>query len=274
MDERADPVSAGESTSAIRDDIERTQREMSHTIDEIQYRLSPAHLKEQAKERVRRASVRTSRNTIDRVKSNPIGAAMVGIGLWMLLRNNDSDDDVYYLDRDFDRGHDHDPHSHTYSPHTEHRDFSYGDDRGRMAEVKDRAGDVAERVGERVSELRDETFDRAQALRDRTMDGARNIKMRGRDVLNDTPLVAGIAAVALGALVGAMIPETERENELFGQTRDKLKDRAADVAREGVGQAKNIATAAATAARDAAKEATTKAKDEMTNTNATDEISI
>ena len=270
MDERADPVSAGDSTSAIRDDIERTQREMGHTIDEIQYRLSPAHLKEQAKERVRRAGVRTSRNTIDRVKSNPIGAAMVGIGLWMLLRNNDSDEEVYYIDRDFDHSHDRMPHG--YSPQTEYRDFSYGEDRGRMAEVKDRVGDVAERAGERVSELRDQTVDRAQALRDRTMYGARNMSNRGRDVLNDTPLVAGIAAIALGALVGAMIPETERENELFGQTRDKLKDRAADVAREGVDQAKNIATAAATAAKDAAKEATTKAKDEMTTTQ--DEISI
>ena len=271
MDERADPVSAGPSTSDIRHDIERTQREMSHTIDEIQYRLSPAHLREQAKERVRRAGVRTSRNTIDRVKSNPIGAAMVGIGLWMLLRNNDSDDDLYFIDRDFDRHHDHDHHMHTYSAHAEHRDFAYGDDRGRMADVKDRVsdvkdrvGDMAERAGERVSELRDETFDRAQALRERAMYGARSVSMRGRDMLTDTPLVAGIAAVALGALVGAMIPETERENELFGQTRDRLKDRAADVAREGVSQAKNIATAAAGAAKDAAKDAAAQAKDEMT----------
>jgi len=287
MDERTDAVSAGESTEEIRRDIARTQNEMSHTIDEIQYRLSPAHLKEQAKQRIRRAGVRTSRNTIDRVKSNPLGAAMVGVGLWMLLRNNDDDHDVYYTNRgyEFDRGYDydrdHDHHMHAYSPQSDYRDFSYGEDRGRMAEMKDRVGEslsgvkdrvsgltdrvgnATENVGEHVGDLAGRAGERASELRDRTMYGARQLSMRGRDMLTDTPLIAGIAALALGALVGAMIPETERENELFGQKRDQLKDRATEIAREGVDHAKHIASAAATAAKETAQREASNAKEEM-----------
>ena len=251
MDERTGPVSGHESPGEIRRDIARTQEEMSHTIDEIQYRLSPAHLKEQAKERVRRAGVRTTRNTIDRVKSNPIGAAMVGVGLWLLLRDNDRDDDIYYLDNDYDYSHDRDHHMHAYSPQREYRDLSYGDDRGgsRLADVKDRVGDVKDRVGDALGNMRGSASDMAE----RTMDRARYATTRSRDVLTDSPLIAGVVGLALGALVGAMLPETERENELFGQKRDELKQRATEAVREKVDQVKDLAATATTAAKEAVK---------------------
>lgn len=259
MDERTGPVSGHESTSEIRRDIARTQREMSHTIDEIQYRLSPAHLKEEAKQRVRRAGVRTTRNTIDRVKSNPIGAALVGVGLWMLLRDNDShDDEVYYIDRghDFDRSHDHDHQMHAYSPQSEYRDFSYGEDRGgsgRVAEMKDRVGEAVDSARERVGETLGNVRGSASDMASRTMYGARSMTSRGRDVMTDSPLVAGVVGLALGALVGALIPETERENQLFGQHRDQLKERATEAVRDGVSQAKDIASTATNAAKEAVK---------------------
>src|SRR5687767_2591452 len=94
MDERTGAVSGNEYTRAIRRDIERTQREMSRTIEEIQQRLSPQYIMQRTKDSVREAGVRTSRSVIDKIKANPIPAAMVGIGLFLLARDNDDDVDA------------------------------------------------------------------------------------------------------------------------------------------------------------------------------------
>lgn len=54
------------------------------------------------------------------------------------------------------------------------------------------------------------------------------------DLLTTNPMMAGVAAIALGAIVGALIPETQKEHELLGETRDRLAQRAKDAARERV----------------------------------------
>lgn len=107
---------ASDDTAEIRAGIEETRAEMSETIDAIQERLSPQHLKEQVKEQVReqyeeaKATVRDAtigkaeemvRNMGDTIhearygltetiRQNPIPSALVGIGLGWLLMNRRS----------------------------------------------------------------------------------------------------------------------------------------------------------------------------------------
>jgi hypothetical protein len=96
----------------IRENIEQTRAQMSETIDELQERLSPSHLKEQVKEQVieqyeqvketvREATIgkvedmvervgntvnETRRSIVDTIKANPIPATLIGIGLaWMWM---------------------------------------------------------------------------------------------------------------------------------------------------------------------------------------------
>lgn len=275
---------AHESTDEIRRDIARTQREMSSTIDEIQYRLSPEHIKQQTKESIRRASVNTSRGIVDKLKSSPVGAAMIGMGLWLMLRDDgDHHDDYdfaarsrrqYAGDLEFEA-------SRLYSPQSEYRDFEYGSDAGRGSSVRETMSSAQERVSgaagaarERVSgamssasesahDLAGRASERARMMRERAMYGARRARGNGRDLLMESPLVAGIAAAAVGAILGAMIPETERENEMFGETRDRVAERAKDLARSGAAHAKDVATAAASAATGAAKEEARNAQQEM-----------
>jgi gas vesicle protein len=111
-----DETAHTEDTAEIRAGIEETRAEMSGTIDAIQERLNPQHLKEQVKEQVReqfeevKATVRDAtigkaehmvRNvgdTLDEaryglmetIRQNPIPAAMVGIGLSWLFMNQRS----------------------------------------------------------------------------------------------------------------------------------------------------------------------------------------
>lgn len=68
---------------------------------------------------------------------------------------------------------------------------------------------------------------------------------RGEGIM-DRPLIAGMAALAVGAIVGTIIRETDREHELFGQHRERLTTKAMETARQTV--AKGVAEAASTIA--------------------------
>ncbi|HYK05918.1 MAG TPA: hypothetical protein VE974_29515 [Thermoanaerobaculia bacterium] len=68
---------------------------------------------------------------------------------------------------------------------------------------------------------------------------------RGEGIM-DRPLIAGVAALAVGAIVGTIIRETDREHELFGQHRERLTTRAMEAARQTV--ARGVAEAASTIA--------------------------
>lgn len=92
-----------ESPEAIKTDIERTRQNMSEKIDQIQARLSPGNIKAQAQETVRDI-VRDSTESLtsyltenskelgvtvaQAIKSNPIPAALIGVGIgWLLVES-------------------------------------------------------------------------------------------------------------------------------------------------------------------------------------------
>jgi len=100
-------------TVIIEQEIEQTRSEMSDTIDAIQQQLSPSHLKEQAKEAVRDATIgraqdmvssagesakATGSSMLDMIKQNPVPAALAGIGLgwlWMKRPNKQESHTMY-----------------------------------------------------------------------------------------------------------------------------------------------------------------------------------
>lgn len=154
------------------------------------------------------------------VLDNALGATMVGVGAWMLFRHwQNSSDDSTRLTRD----------SYTGS-----------------------IGAVSDDQNEETSRMRGLTS-RAGELRSRAAERTRNASGAVSGYVGDAPLVAGVAALALGALAGAVIPETDHEHEWFGQHRDKAATKARDLAhdamdrgRDLVGNAVHAATQAAT----------------------------
>jgi hypothetical protein len=108
-----EPLSAEETRRAaeIRSEIAQTREQMSETIEAIQERLTPSNLVAQASDSVKEAAsrkVQQMTNTageaaeqvldssfVQTLRSNPIPAAMIGIGTaWLLLRRR-SDSDRY-----------------------------------------------------------------------------------------------------------------------------------------------------------------------------------
>jgi hypothetical protein len=72
------------------------------------------------------------------------------------------------------------------------------------------------------------------------------------DVFDRNPLIMGAIGIMAGALIAALIPLSEVENELLGETRDELWHRAEDLGEEAVQRVREAATEAATRAVDAA----------------------
>lgn len=101
------------------------------------------------------------------------------------------------------------------------------------------------------------------------MDGLKQQSGQLNDMIlrqfRDQPLVGGALAFAIGAAIGASMPHTRQEDEMFGETADEMRKKAADQASEmidkGAEVAKDVydkAAAVASDVHDAAKERITQ----------------
>ncbi len=277
---RDESISQNESSDELRAEIEATRSQMSGTVDAIQAKLSPQNVqettqnvvtqvkeaalevadtvRERVKHDIRNATVGkvermvgnmsettrgASSSILETIKQNPIPAALVGVGLaWLMMnKSNGSADSRQGYQRDYYRQYD-------YNDSFEDRSRS-----GRMAGVANKAEHVVGDVKEKASDVVERVQDRADQLSDRIQDGAQQAKFKSADAFQGNPLVIGAVAIALGAAVGSMLPETQRENELMGEMRDKLINQASDVVQEKLGQVQQVAKEAVNAAKDTAK---------------------
>ncbi len=129
--------------------------------------------------------------------------------------------------------------------------------REKAGELKDKAGDFVSSASEKTSHAMHSLGDRAQQLGRSASSGLRRARYQSRDLMRENPMVLGLAAVAAGALLGSLIPETDKENELMGEAKDKLAGQAREMAHEGMDKVRNVASAVGEAVKDTAQEAAT-----------------
>jgi len=135
-------------------------------------------------------------------------------------------------------------------------------DRGkeRAAEMSDDVRDAADRVQENVSDAADRVRDRASEMGHRVEDAwhdaghqARRAGSEVRHLSEENPLAAGAVALALGFAAGMIVPETSRERQWMGPTRDRMVNRAQEAAGETLEKVGKVAEATAEEARDTAE---------------------
>ncbi|MCU1386302.1 MAG: hypothetical protein JWL71_4999 [Acidobacteria bacterium] len=253
--------SSGDSPDAIRQDIEQTRAQMSGTIDEIQERLNPKRLMDEAKETVREATVgkvnsmmnnagRSASGMIDKIKEHPISAAMIGAGAWWLINKlPDSGRSSYastYGSSSGSYGSSSSYGSSTSPYARQYGNFNAGgrmrdDDLGSSGSTSYGQGatggaSYGQGLGEMARDATDAVADYSSRGRERVSDLADQTERQFDRWIRDNPLAVGAAAVAIGAAIGMALPETQRERELIGETRDRLVGKAKEAATQKVEQ--------------------------------------
>jgi gas vesicle protein len=131
----------------------------------------------------------------------------------------------------------------------------------RAADVMEGARETASEYGEKVHHMTDqlseqahEAYERGQSAIRRVTDEVKEGYHSGADrfarASEDYPLAVGTGFLALGALLGLVIPHTRREDELMGETSDHLIEGA----REKAGELMETGKAMGARVMDVAKE--------------------
>ena len=261
-----------ERTREIRAEIEQTREEMSETIDAIQEKLRPGNIVNEAKERVKNATTErvrqmagsaseTAQNAMEQTRymagefvegarNNVIPAAMIGIGLaWLLVdRYRDRDRTGYRRYREYDSSYRTPTYYETDDYYRSTSQPTYGT--GYRSGYEEQGSDYGRGVTGEYSGSSG-AGDRAAELRNSAVRAGRRTKNQFQRLLHENPLMVGAAAVVVGAAVGMALPETEKENEWLGETRDNVIEKAQDTARD-------VASRAQEAVGDAAGEVAKK----------------
>jgi ElaB/YqjD/DUF883 family membrane-anchored ribosome-binding protein len=247
-------VDEGEATRAeierTRAEIERTRADMSETVDAIQDRLSPESLKEQAKDRVKEATVGKAQEAgsgiVGTIKANPLPAALTGIGLgWLLVnaRRQSSAQGSYRAEA----------YPYDYpSPYDERG--SSGPSPGQAVErARDRAGETATQVQDKAGQVAGQAQDRVSRLGNQARYQAQRASGGFQRMLQENPLAVGALGVGVGAAVGLAIPETTKEHEVMGEARDTFVEKAQEKAQDAQERVQQVAQEAQSAAQQEAE---------------------
>jgi Protein of unknown function (DUF3618) len=87
-----------------------------------------------------------------------------------------------------------------------------------------------------------------------------------RDTAESNPLGLAVGGLAVGFLVGTLLPQTRVENERMGEVSDRAIGAAKETAGEAVERGKEIAQKAVDAAMETAKESGREEGEELTST--------
>jgi hypothetical protein len=118
-------------------------------------------------------------------------------------------------------------------------------------QVQERAGQVQEAAGQVVSDLQA----RAGLVQQQVQERARQAPQQAQgfwQTLEANPVAVGALGVVLGGAAALLIPETEQEHQLMGETRDRVIGNVQQVAGETIAKAQRVATEVGRSAMDAA----------------------
>jgi len=125
---------------------------------------------------------------------------------------------------------------------------------GKVGDVVGQAGDAVSQAGSKVGDLASQTGDKVGELGNQVQDKAQEATDRFQQALIDNPLAVGAVALALGAALGFVVPETQQEHKLLGQARDQIMDKAQGVVQDTMQKVQQVADAAGQTVQEEAKQ--------------------
>lgn len=212
----------------LEQDIDRTRASLGRTVDELEHRLSPGELVDQAIGVAREHGGEFATNLGRSVKNNPVPMLLTGVGLaWMMASSNE-------------------PRARTGD--------SAVHPRGSKESLSSKARSAGASVSGSAREARQRVGDTVGTAGERVRSGAGRARSGFEHMLEEQPLVLGAMGVALGAALGAAFPRTESEDRLMGDARDSLADQAKEKAAEAYDEARDRAGEAASAVQESQRQ--------------------
>jgi ElaB/YqjD/DUF883 family membrane-anchored ribosome-binding protein len=233
---------ADKSPERLEREVDEARARVGRTANELSDRLSPGELLDQALGMAREHGGEFASNLGATVKNNPIPLILTTVGVsWMMMSSkrgaaqyygyNETYGDTYGGSDAFGR-----PDAFSASgsdayggPDT----YSSSEDRSLKDKVGDKVSGAARKsrdraaaVGDRIHGTAESMKHSAQHARDNMRHSAQHARDSVADFYREQPLLAGSLGVAIGAALGAMIPTSEREDELLGHARDRTVESA------------------------------------------------
>lgn len=134
-------------------------------------------------------------------------------------------------------------------------------------ETRSHGESLRQRLMEGTESMTDAARDRIVAAREAALDAQHYLADRGRDYADtgreyysDQPLIGGLLAFGIGAMIGAALPRTRQEDEYLGAYRDRALEEAERIYDQESGKLRAVADAALTEAKSVASETLEAAK--------------
>lgn len=177
-------------------EVDQARTRLGRTAHELSDRLSPGELMDQALGMAREHGGEFGRNLGAQVKNNPLPMILTSIGIsWMMMSSGN-------------RGA-----AHTYGS------FNTGADSNGHG-IKDALGETASKSRDKAAAMGDRMHDASDHMKD----SAQDIRQSLTQFYREQPLIAGSLGIAIGAVLGALVPPTEIEDDMFGEASDHSVD--------------------------------------------------
>jgi ElaB/YqjD/DUF883 family membrane-anchored ribosome-binding protein len=274
----------------IEREAEASRRRLSSTLDELRDNLTPSHVVEELLDNARDGGASMLRALGKAARENPIPTLLIGTGCAMFLMGGAAASTTGTPRAGMRRHETETGGTVTRRRPEEEYGTSYADrsdTAGLAAAARDKAGAAMETVSEGMASARESVAGAASEIGERAkrvaegvgetyqaysgvaLDGARHAGERVKEtvsrssekvrenvttLLHEQPLVLGALGVAIGAAIGAMLPRTQTEDRMLGETSDALKGTAAKMVGEQYEHAKEAAAKVAEDVRDIAAE--------------------
>jgi ElaB/YqjD/DUF883 family membrane-anchored ribosome-binding protein len=99
-----------------------------------------------------------------------------------------------------------------------------------ISTAKSKANETTVAARNKASEAYDKSKDAASRSVQSTRHLANKAAIRSGDTIDQNPLAMVIGGIALGAIIGALLPKSEREEKILGGTGEKLNAKAREMA--------------------------------------------
>jgi hypothetical protein len=286
-------ASSGRSSREIRSEIDRTRADMDETFAALDSKLTPSQIGLELWHLFKGGSSAGASKLWRVAREHPMPAAVIGLGLgWLLVESSKNEDTRtedygtyragyagnYGYGRNYGRNYGRASYVATDATEYDYDEYDLEEGgEGRLSaakhKVQDVAGSAREKVGDAVGTAREKVGDAAGWTKEHALDLGHRAKGQARalkgkakyqasraktglwQTLEENPLMVGAATLAVGVIAGLLIPETEKENELMGETRDHLFEEVKEAGQEVLEKGKHVAEAVADKVKDEVKSA-------------------